>query len=147
MMARYRAVLANTRPPRIVGFNVSGTADDYQFFRYAFTSCLLDDGYFSFTDRTQGYSSVPWFDEYDHRLGHALSPPPTAPWGERVWRRDFEHGVVLVNPTSTTRTITLKSGFATASRQAGSRGERRLRCQANYLAVQGRYRAAKVIVA
>ena len=30
MMARYRAVLANTRPPRIVGFNVSGTADDYR---------------------------------------------------------------------------------------------------------------------
>ena len=111
MMARYRAVLANTRPPRIVGFNVSGTADDYRFFRYAFTSCLLDDGYFSFTDRTQGYSSVPWFDEYDHRLGHALSPPPTAPWGERVWRRDFEHGVVLVNPTSTTRTITLEPGL------------------------------------
>ena len=63
--------------------------------------------------------------------------------GRRVWRRDFEHGVVLVHPMSTTRTITLKSGFATASRQAGSRGERRLRCQANYLAVEGRYRARR----
>ena len=62
-MARYRAVLANTRPPRIVGFNVSGTADDYRFFRYAFTSCSLDDGYFSFTDRTRVLQRA-WFDEY-----------------------------------------------------------------------------------
>src|SRR5712692_5595649 len=48
MMARYRAVLRNTRSPKIVGFNVSGTVNDYRFFRYAYTSCLLDDGYFSF---------------------------------------------------------------------------------------------------
>jgi hypothetical protein len=111
MMARYRAALAHTRPPSIVGFNVFGMAKDYRFFRYAFTSCLLDDGYFSFTDKAQGHSSVPWFDEYDHRLGKALSAPPATPWREGVWRRDFEHGVVLVNPTSETRTFAVEPGL------------------------------------
>ena len=111
MMARYRAVLQNTRPPKIVGFNVSGAADDYRLFRYAYASCLLDDGYFSFTDESKGYSSVPWFDEYNHKLGNALSAPPTAAWSQGVWRRDFQNGVVLVNPTRETRTVTVESGL------------------------------------
>jgi hypothetical protein len=111
MMARYRAALANTTPPNIVGFNVSGAVDDYRFFRYAFTSCLLDDGYFSFTDKARVHSSVPWFDEYDHKLGKAVSAPPTAPWSQGVWRRDFEHGIVLVNPTSRTRTVMVEPGL------------------------------------
>ena len=105
MMERYRAVLRNTRPPGIVGFNVHGNPADYRLFRYAYASCLLDDGYFSFTDAAKGHSSVPWFDEYDFKLGPARSSPPAAPWNDGVWRRDFEHGVVLVNPTSSPRTI------------------------------------------
>jgi hypothetical protein len=28
-----------------------------------------------------------------------------------VWRRDFAHGVVLVNPTSETRTIAIEPGL------------------------------------
>jgi hypothetical protein len=112
MMERYRAVLRNTRPPRIVGFNVHGNPADYHFFRYAYASCLLDDGYFSFTDKSREYSSVPWFDEYDHKLGNALSMPPTAPWRRDVWRRDFQNGVVLVNPTAAARTVALEPGLA-----------------------------------
>jgi putative glycosyl hydrolase-like family 15 (GHL15) protein len=111
MMSRYRAVLKNTRQPKIVGFNVSGAADDYRFFRYAYASCLLDDGYFSFTDKAREYSSVPWFDEYDHRLGKALSSPPGAAWSRGVWRRDFENGVVLVNPTAMTQTVSVEPGL------------------------------------
>ena len=111
MMERYRAVLQNTRLPRIVGFNVFESPTDYRFFRYAYTSCLLDDGYFSFTDKSQGYSSVPWFDEYDHKLGDARSEPPTTAWSQEVWRRDFENGVVLVNPTIFARTVKLEPGL------------------------------------
>ncbi|MCU7863509.1 MAG: putative glycoside hydrolase family 15 protein [Candidatus Thiodiazotropha sp. (ex Lucinoma borealis)] len=98
MMTRYRTVKNNLKEPRIIGFNVSGDTEDYRFFRYAFTSCLLDDGYFSFTDKKRGYSSVPWFDEYDIKLGHAISPPPVEAWKNGVWHRVFEHGVVLINP-------------------------------------------------
>ncbi|HXF18104.1 MAG TPA: putative glycoside hydrolase [Burkholderiales bacterium] len=111
MMERYRAALENTREPKIVGFNVSGAPDDYRFFRYAYTSCLLDDGYFSFTDKSRGFSSVPWFDEYDYKLGHAQSAPPLEPWHEDIWRRDFENGVVLLNPTSEAKTVTLEPGM------------------------------------
>ena len=111
MMERYRSVLQNTREPKLVGFNVSGATDDYRLFRYAYTSCLLDDGYFSYTDKSRGFSSVPWFDEYDVKLGRARSAPPSAAWNEGVWRRDFDHGVVLVNPTNDPRTITIEPGL------------------------------------
>jgi Hypothetical glycosyl hydrolase family 15 len=110
-MARYRAVMQNTRAPKIVGFNVHGSPVDYRFFRYAYTSCLLDDGYFSFSDRTVMYSSVAWFDEYDFKLGQALSGSPAAAWSQGVWRRDFQNGVVLVNPTIVSRTVTVESGL------------------------------------
>lgn len=111
MMDRYRKVLHNTRPPGIVGFNVFGRPTDYRFFRYAYASCLLDDGYFSFTDTAKEYSSVPWFDEYDYKLGKALGGPPRAAWKDGVWRRDFQAGVVLVNPTSSVKTIELEPGL------------------------------------
>ena len=110
-MARYRAVMWNTRTPKIVGFNVHGSPTDYRFFRYAYASCLLDDGYFSFSDKAVMYSSVPWFDEYDFKLGRALSAPPAAAWSQGVWRRDFQNGVVLVNPTTESRTVTLEPGL------------------------------------
>ncbi|MEW7997783.1 MAG: putative glycoside hydrolase [Candidatus Thiodiazotropha endolucinida] len=111
MMARYRVLKANLKEPRIIGFNVWGDPKDYRFLRYAFTSCLLDDGYFSFTDKKLGYSSVPWFDEYDIKLGRALSPPPVKPWQNGVWRRDFEHGVVLLNPKALQKEVELESGL------------------------------------
>jgi hypothetical protein len=110
-MARYRAVMQNTRAPKIVGFNVHGSPVDYRFFRYAYTSCLLDDGYFSFSDKAVMYSSVPWFDEYDFKLGQAVSGPPAAAWSQGVWRRDFQNGVVLVNPAIVSTTVTVGSGL------------------------------------
>ena len=111
MMQRYRAVLANTRAPHLVGFNVHGDPRDERFFRYAYASCLLGDGYFSFTDKSKGYSSVPWFKEYEIELGKAASPPPEAPWRNGVWRRDFERGVALVNPAASAKSVTLESGL------------------------------------
>lgn len=110
-MARYRAVMRNTRGPKIVGFNVHGSPVDYRFFRYAYASCLLDDGYFSFSDKAVMYSSVPWFDEYGFKLGQARSEPPAAAWSQGVWRRDFQNGVVLVNPTALSRTVAVEPGL------------------------------------
>jgi hypothetical protein len=111
VMKRYRDALANTRAPHLVGFNVHGDPKDSRFFRYAYTSCLLDDGYFCFSDNAAGYSSVPWFDEYDCALGAARSAPPAGPWRNGVWRRDFEHGLALVNPAAQPATVTLEPGF------------------------------------
>lgn len=117
MMSRYRSIKDNLREPRIVGFNVWGDPRDFQSFRYAFASCLLDDGYFSFTDKQIGYSSVPWFDEYDFALGRAFSPPPLTAWKKGIWRRDYEHGIVLVNPSNRSIKINIENGFR---RLAGS---------------------------
>ena len=110
MMEVYRAQMANLKAPKILGFGVQGNPTDYRFFRYAYTSCLLDDGYFAFTDRSRQYSSVPWFDEYDFKLGNALTAPPAVAWSNFVWRRDFQNGIVLVNPTTTSRTVDVGLG-------------------------------------
>ena len=111
MMERYHQVIVNTRAPHFVGFNVHGSPTNYRFFRYAFASCLLDDGYFCFTDPQAGYSSVPWFDEYNFALGAALTKPAVTAWTNGVWRRDFSRGVALVNPTAQPVTVTVEPGL------------------------------------
>ena len=57
-MKRYRAAIANTSEPHWVGFHVQGKTNDYRFLRYAYASCLLDDGLFCYTNSAVGYSSV-----------------------------------------------------------------------------------------
>ena len=111
MMALYHSVFHNLAPPAIVGFNVSGRPGDFRFFRFAYASCLMDDGYFSFTDEKVSYSSVPWFDEYDIRLGQAIEGPQTSPWQEGVYRRLFKRGMVLVNPTVHPASVNIGAGY------------------------------------
>lgn len=111
MMAHYRAVAGNLAPPAIVGFHASGGPHDYRLLRYALASCLMGDGYFSFTDAAKGYGDAPWFDEYDVRLGQPIDPPQSSAWRDGVFRRRFEHGMVLVNPTADSRTVTLEPGY------------------------------------
>ena len=60
----------------------------------------MEDGYFSFTDVNKPYSSVPWFDEYSINLGKAIDPPQKVAWYRGVYRRAFEKGIALVNPTA-----------------------------------------------
>jgi hypothetical protein len=111
MMRRYRSALLHTAIPHIVGFNVWGRKDDYRRMRFGLGSCLLDDGYFSYTDEQCGYGSVAWFDEYDAKLGRPLDPPAQAAWQNQIYRRRFERGLVLVNPEASPRTVTLESGY------------------------------------
>jgi hypothetical protein len=107
MMRRYRDVFANLAPPKLVGFNVAGNPKNYRFFRFAFTSCLMDNGYFSFTDKKHLYATLPWFDEYNITLGYPLDPPQRKPWRHGVYRRRFQDGVALVNPTDQPETVTV----------------------------------------
>ncbi len=111
MMRHYFTASQNTSPPHIVGFNVAGSPANKRFFRYAFTSCLMGNGYFSFTDKSKGYSDVPWFDEYDIELGKALESQRLAPWVDGVFKREFENGVVLVNSSSSKKSITLNGVY------------------------------------
>ena len=100
MLKHYRKVMKSVAEPKLVVFNQLGNPRDYQAFRYGFSSCLMDDAYYQLSDATGPgiYSSVPWFDEYDHKLGQAVTSPPTKAWKSGVYRRDFENGIVLVNP-------------------------------------------------
>lgn len=111
MMQRYHSAIRNTMRPKLVGFNVWGDSNDYKLFRYGYTSCLMDNGYFSFTDKAKGYSSVPWFDEYNVKLGKPLQGPQVSPWQHGVYRRDFANGIALVNPTWHEVTVKLGSCF------------------------------------
>ncbi|HVU23014.1 MAG TPA: putative glycoside hydrolase [Opitutus sp.] len=110
-MELYRTTLGNLPPGAMLAVNIHAPSDDFRFFRYAFASCLLDDGYFSFSDSKELYSSVVWFDEFDIPLGRARSAPPAAAWQEGVWRRDFDGGIALVNPTEATVTVQVGSGL------------------------------------
>jgi hypothetical protein len=111
MMDRYFGVFPNLLEPRLVAFNVHGKVDDYRFLRYALSSCLLGDGYFSFTEAKAGYSTAAWFDEYDQRIGKAVEAPPRAPWRDGVWRRRYENAMVLVNPDNAPHTVPIEPGW------------------------------------
>lgn len=111
MMTQYQTVMTNVLTPAIVVFNAWGSIQDYNFFRYAFASCLMDNGYFSFTDEAQGSSNVPWFDEYGFNLGTAIDPPQKTAAQNGVYIRRFTGGLVLVNPALTSATVSVGTGY------------------------------------
>jgi hypothetical protein len=111
MLAQYRKVMSASAAPKLVIFNQWGSSTDYQGMRYGLGTCLLDDGYYSFTDTNAGYYGVVWFDELDQSLG-AAQAAPTAAWQKGVWRRDFDNGIVLVNPKGNgPQTVTLETSY------------------------------------
>ena len=97
MMRWYRRSIGAMTNAKLLVFSHHGNPYDLREFRYGFASCLLDDGYYNFSPGEE-YYTVNWFDEFDVNLGQALSPPSTAAWKNGVYRRDFERGIVLVNP-------------------------------------------------
>jgi hypothetical protein len=96
------------------------------------------DGYFCSTTRTGGKKDNRWFDEYGIIDGAAdksleakgylgmangsaynTDDPEDLLYDNlladtsqtKTWRRDFENGIVLVNPTGSTKSITLETSF------------------------------------
>ncbi len=94
---------------------------DYQRMRYGLSSALLGDGYFSYEINTNGHGSLGlmWFDEYDNAgagRGYLGLPVENAHTVKQagdgsVWRRDFEKGIVICNPTNVTVTVDLAGTF------------------------------------
>lgn len=111
MMQRYHGAFEHLRSPKLVIFNVHGKINDYQLMRFGLTSALMNNGYFSYSELNGNYRSIPWFDEFDIDLGQPLDGPQTAPWQNGVYRREFTNGLVLVNPTQSSRTVTVGPGF------------------------------------
>ncbi|MGB4064294.1 MAG: putative glycoside hydrolase [Azonexus sp.] len=110
MMNLYRSVSNNLRGPKTTVFGVCGNPNDYKFFRYSFASSLMGNGYFSFAN-SDIYGIPPWFDEYNVDLGHATEMPPLAPIKSGLFKRTFENGLVLVNPTDKSITFAVPPGY------------------------------------
>jgi hypothetical protein len=112
MMREYRQIMAATASPKLTIFSQRGSPTDYQALRYGLASCLLDEGYFEFTNINSPYSGVIWFDEYNVNLGAETSSPATSPWQKGVYRRDFQNGIALVNPKGNgTQTVQLETSY------------------------------------
>lgn len=114
---QYRQVMAAVATPKLVIFHQMGDPADYQSIRYGLVTCMLDDGYFSFSPANSNgddYHRIVWVDEFDAKLGQAITPPPTSPWQNGVWRRDFQNGIAIVNPKGNgTQTVNLGGSFRT----------------------------------
>jgi hypothetical protein len=76
---------------------------DLQKMRYGLAITLLDDGYFHFDCGAPYHCQLWWFPEYDANLGLAKGTAKIQSDGTRM--REFENGVVLVNPTGSASTI------------------------------------------
>ncbi len=111
MFKQYVAQMAAVAEPKLMIFNQWGDPTDYQSMRYGLGTCLLNDGYYSFTNTAAGYYGVVWFDELNSNLGQGQTAP-TAAWQKGVWRRDFDNGIALVNPKGNgAQTVTLETSY------------------------------------
>jgi Hypothetical glycosyl hydrolase family 15 len=81
-------------------FYAQGSTSDRYF---CYCSALLTDGYFFYAP-----TGTKWFDEYGIQLGTALNKAEKKADG--TWQRDYQYGTVVVNPSSKTAHIDLKSG-------------------------------------
>ncbi|MCP2606361.1 putative glycoside hydrolase family 15 protein, partial [Candidatus Aminicenantes bacterium AC-708-I09] len=119
----------------------SGNQNDFKFMRFAFASTLMFDGYFCYTNSGlygepwwydeysvnnftgeavkslgwKGYLGSPVSEAYDAENSNILlkdlllNDDTTSE--EKVWRRDFEYGTVLVNPSLSSKTVNLNGNF------------------------------------
>jgi hypothetical protein len=116
MMAAYRKTMDALAPPKLGIVGDDGAATDYQGMRYGLASTLMDDAYYYHSIGGSYTPQLLWFDEFDSNLGHPSSTAQgarqTAPWQSGVWRRDFDNGIVLVNPKGNgPRTVSLGGAF------------------------------------
>lgn len=99
MMKWYKRHMEILAPPKLGFFHASGTRTEYQTMRYGLASCLLGDAYYYYEDEAAGFDGVAWYDEYNVNLGRPITAAfPSSAYQNGVYRRDFEHGIVLVNP-------------------------------------------------
>jgi len=95
----------------------SGHWNDFKDMRFALTSTLLDDGFFSYDWGTENHGQLWWYDEFNIPLGEPLSEARniystnSSEVKEGLWRRDFQYGIVLVNSTQDTQTYQLECTF------------------------------------
>lgn len=119
-MKKYVDVLQRGLTPSIVvvnGKSSTGLPSDYQTMRYVLASTLMENGFFSFDEGAVRHAAQWHFDEFDAYLGTPLNkakrlwPSSSTTYETGVWRRDFQHGIVVVNSSDQPRTVQLGDGF------------------------------------
>lgn len=87
----------------------SGRRDDFRAMRFGLTTALLSDAFFSFDFGDQDHGQTWRYDEYEVFLGEPAQNSLTQKFqsGKPIWIRNFENGIVLVNPNDAPRAVTL----------------------------------------
>jgi len=108
----------NTAPTFVIfNSNTNNTGiQTYKDVRFGLTSSLLlDNTYFSYDFGDQNHGQTWRYDEYDIDLGEPIADSAPANgsvhYEPDVWRRDFEHGVSLVNSDTVARAVPLGGDF------------------------------------
>ncbi|MBI2979654.1 MAG: hypothetical protein HYY41_02345 [Chloroflexi bacterium] len=91
---------------------------DLQKMRYGLTITLLDDGYYQFGMGDRSYGTLWWFPEYDINLG--LAKGKAQKQSDGTWTREFQNGIVAVNPTYSASTISFATTYQNVS--TGNKG-------------------------
>lgn len=101
------------------GFAPAGFVPNYQKMRYGLATALMGNGYFSYELTTYGHAcrALFWFDEYDNAgkqrgfLGQPTGAAAAVAGTANVYRRDYQGGIVLVNPDKVAHTVSLGGTF------------------------------------
>lgn len=105
----------------IINSDTDNSGNFYNFgaMRFGLMTTLLANGYYNFDYGTLDRSFTPYYDEYSVSLGRPVSAAYNLSGSNNgsvttgLWRRDFEHGISLVNSSTVTRTYTLPGEFGT----------------------------------
>lgn len=97
----------------IINANTANTGmnSDYKKMRFGLASTLMHDGYYSYDYGDRDHSQTWYYDEYDTDLGKSTGVAIAQNGGKNfssdVWKRNFENGIALVNPTARPQNIDL----------------------------------------
>jgi hypothetical protein len=126
-MTWYQSLESNTKPGGYVLLAGGVLASDYQLVRYSLGLTLMRNGWAFYAIDSGGndvvdpsnLSDYPVFDEFwggslntagylGAASNSAQGAEQSSAWSQGVWRRDFQNGIVLVNPnTNGTQTVQL----------------------------------------
>ena len=112
--ASYAEWCANTPAVNLTLIQTYGTATDYKLMRFGLTSALMNDGYFEMSGTSHAASGLYWFDEYDNAgagRGYLGRPTGSAVQVGDAWRRDYDGGLAVVNPSDAAVTVQLGGPF------------------------------------
>lgn len=107
---RMHWIAADTNDERYDQTNPRLPPTELQKMRFGLGITLLGDGYFGFDQGSRGgHGHLWWFPEYDANLGLARGDAKERSDG--IWIREFDNGIVVVNPTAGEKIIDFENTY------------------------------------